>query len=208
MQPIFSAPRGATADGWTRHFHLYIPVADPKTWTRARNVLRRTVTFLSGDVWDFTFRERALRDQPASTEAPKFDSVSLFSGGLDSLTGAIDSLTAGRKVLLIGHYGGGTTSKFQENIYKELQRIYGESAVALRFQVLPPKLTRTDTDSPAEETQRTRSFLFFALGLAVADTINANTPLHVPENGLISLNVPMTGTVPEAPARGPLTHFM
>src|SRR5262249_6827304 len=35
-------------------------------------------------------------------------------------------------------------------------------------------------------------FLFLALGTTVANAIGENTPLFIPENGLISLNVPLT----------------
>jgi hypothetical protein len=45
---------------------------------------------------------------PASTLIPTpFDGVSLFSGGLDSLIGAIDSLNAGEAPLLVSHAGEG-----------------------------------------------------------------------------------------------------
>ena len=40
---------------------------------------------------------------------------------------------------------------------------------------------------------RARSILFMAVGIAVASMIQANPALTVPENGLISLNVPLTG---------------
>jgi hypothetical protein len=39
---------------------------------------------------------------------------------------------------------------------------------------------------------RSRSILFLSLGIAVAATLGGGTPLHVAENGLISLNVPLT----------------
>jgi hypothetical protein len=41
---------------------------------------------------------------------------------------------------------------------------------------------------------RSRSLLFFALGTAVAAALGEAVPLRVPENGLVSLNVPLTGT--------------
>src|SRR5205085_4443542 len=44
----------------------------------------------------------------------------------------------------------------------------------------------------AEDTMRSRSILFLALGTAIASASQAGTQLYVPENGLISLNVPLT----------------
>jgi hypothetical protein len=43
----------------------------------------------------------------------------------------------------------------------------------------------------SENTQRSRSFLFFALGALAASGMPDKTTLFVPENGLISLNVPL-----------------
>ena len=43
-----------------------------------------------------------------------------------------------------------------------------------------------------EKTERSRSFLFLSLGALFASTLNKENHLIVPENGLISLNVPLT----------------
>jgi hypothetical protein len=53
----------------------------------------------------------------------------------------------------------------------------------------PPKPTENTGKEP---TQRARSILFFGLGILAAAGIGDGTPLVVPENGLISLNVPLT----------------
>ncbi len=49
----------------------------------------------------------------------------------------------------------------------------------------------TDTVEHAgvEDTLRGRSFLFFALAVTAADAVDDDMVVHVPENGLISLNV-------------------
>ena len=43
-----------------------------------------------------------------------------------------------------------------------------------------------------ESTMRARSLLFLALGTAVASALPSGAPLYIPENGPISLNVPLT----------------
>ncbi len=50
----------------------------------------------------------------------------------------------------------------------------------------------------AEETLRSRSFVFIALGLYGAQAAGLQTPLYMFENGFIALNVPLT---PHAAAR-------
>jgi hypothetical protein len=46
-------------------------------------------------------------------------------------------------------------------------------------------------DMGTETTTRGRSFIFFALAALAASALHAGTPIYVPENGLISLNVPL-----------------
>src|SRR5438132_700143 len=67
------------------------------------------------------------------------------------------------------------------------QRYDANVAPYYRFWVSPPKIALGVT----EITTRGRSMLFLALGAAVADAVQA-TQLIVPENGFISLNVPLT----------------
>lgn len=87
-------------DSWTREIRLVVPVSDPTRWGAAAPTLKRSLDFLTGDRWTIGFRARPDRFTtitqvaPPSLIAPPFDSVSLFSGGLDSLIGAIDLLDA------------------------------------------------------------------------------------------------------------------
>ena len=57
------------------------------------------------------------------------------------------------------------------------------------FYVLPPLI---DPEHVGESTMRSRSILFLALGTLVGSALGLGTGLVVPENGLISLNVPLT----------------
>jgi 7-cyano-7-deazaguanine synthase in queuosine biosynthesis len=69
-----------------------------------------------------------------------------------------------------------------------LRRFYDETrAPFLPMWISPPK----GRNRASETTTRGRSVLFFALGIAVADALNADR-LVVPENGFISLNVPLS----------------
>jgi 7-cyano-7-deazaguanine synthase in queuosine biosynthesis len=44
-----------------------------------------------------------------------------------------------------------------------------------------------------EPSQRSRSLLFLAAGLAVAAGYGPDVPLYIPQNGFIGINVPLTG---------------
>jgi len=45
-----------------------------------------------------------------------------------------------------------------------------------------------------ENTSRSRSFLFLSAAICIADLIGDNTPVYIPENGFIGLNLPLTAS--------------
>lgn len=183
-------------DSWTREIDLYVPVGDTALWSGATDLVQRMLAFLTGDRWRVFVRARNKEnrtlfakpnDLPLSTP---FDCVCLFSGGLDSFVGAIDLLAAKRKPLLISHYWDVSTSS-QELCASRLGKVYGDMGPRhIRARV---GFTKNDFAKVAESepTQRGRSFLFFALATLAASGIGSKTTIFVPENGLISLNVPL-----------------
>lgn len=183
-------------DGWTRELRLAVPVSDPARWTAAAPIFTRMLNFLTGDRWALSFRSRPRRfariapARPARLCGPRFDDLALFSGGLDSLIGAIDALAAGRTPLLISHAGEGATSDAQSTIFEALKKQYPKIAFdRLRlWMTFPDGFVR---GSVGENTTRGRSFLFFALGVFAGMGLTSPFILKVPENGLIAVNVPL-----------------
>lgn len=182
-------------DAWTREIEVCIPVSDPSAWENSKPLLRTILNFLTGDKWDLQFRDRpvgraqlAVPTENLRTANP--DSVCLFSGGLDSFIGAIDLFSEGGSPLLVSHYWDGITSNHQTICSDALKAQFsGSEFNHIRARVGFP--TDIVDDAPVEDTLRARSFLFFALAALAADAIGGNVTIHVPENGLISLNVPL-----------------
>ena len=104
-------------DGWTREIRLIVPVSEPDIWIDAAPIFIRMLNFLTGDKWNLLFRHRphyATIISPRHSSAlfaPQFDDIALFSGGLDSLIRAINSLEMRRKPLLISHANEGAISE-------------------------------------------------------------------------------------------------
>ena len=183
-------------DSWTREIRLVVPVSDPTLWTRAITTLTKALNFLTGDRWTIGFRARPPRFATIVKEAPRslialpFDAVSLFSGGLDSLIGAIDLLQSGSTPLLVSHFGEGANSDAQGKLFAALRKHYDKSS----FERLRVGMTFEDgliDGVGSENSTRGRSFLFFALGVFAGTGLGKAFTLRVPENGLIALNVPL-----------------
>ncbi|MBE1426920.1 hypothetical protein H4684_003604 [Desulfomicrobium macestii] len=183
-------------DGWTRELRLIVPVSDPDRWTRATPILVRMLNFLTGDRWSLAFRARPSRIKLVSLPPlgrlidPPFNDLALFSGGLDSLIGAIDTLEIGNTPLFISHAGDSATSDAQSSLFEALKVQYPASPFKrLRLRMtFPGGFVRGSAD---ENTTRGRSFLFFALGVFAGSGFGGTFTLKVPENGLIAVNVPL-----------------
>ncbi len=192
--------RETSEDGWTREFALCLPVSNPARWRAAAPALAEAITFLTGDRWRLSFvpltgavvfPRRGVRRGRSRFALPMsaLDTVCLFSGGVDSLVGAIDHLerqTASR-LLLVGHHDGDMAGPFadQRHLIEPLRRAYPQ-------RLRPVFLRVGQTPSGSEITLRSRSLLFIALGIYGASAIGADVPLLIPENGTIALNFPLT----------------
>lgn len=190
-------PRKDAFDKWTRDMALYIPTSNVELWQSAVGLMQEFLSFLTGDHWMVHVRERKARRPSRNIKkwrkgkSLKHSTVSFFSGGLDSFIGAVDVLSSGEGLALVGHYHEAITKDAQARVFKNLVKsILPGQLDLLQFYICPPKaLTEVQ-----ESSSRSRSFLFLALGILVASALGGNGRLVVPENGFIGVNVPLTGT--------------
>lgn len=205
--------REAQTDRWVRRLRLHVPVSDAALWRDAASPFAKALTFLTNDAWNLRFRTIPPSEEAA---APLFgpDSVALFSGGLDSLAGAIDLLEGGRSVLLVGHYDSNLLRPRQQHLFEQLQAQYGSDRVQyqpfyLRLNPTSPQQVRQlPASSLRETTTRSRSFLFIAAASVAASIVQLHE-IQVPENGYISLNVPLeTSRLGACSTRTTHPHFL
>jgi len=149
--------------------------------------------------YDFAFRETQEQDQKATivqlslfSEAEsdlinaKDADVMLFSGGLDSLAGAIEHLNENpnRKLCLVSHKSNNTSTSIRSKLTENLKQIYGDHIISYEFECHNRDM------KTREETQRTRMFLFSAIAFAICNRLNKNA-LYIYENGVTSINIPI-----------------
>lgn len=110
----------------------------------------------------------------------------MLSGGMDSLIGTIDLVSQGRNPYAVSQIVRGDGQK-QDDFAQSLEL----SRIGLNHVARSPGLQ--------EPSQRARSIVFLAFGLAVATSLDRyhqgdRVPLYICENGFIAINPPLTVT--------------
>ncbi|ANA33346.1 hypothetical protein C6T69_00250 [Burkholderia multivorans] len=187
-------------DGWRRDLHFVVPVRNPDFWNgeEVKNALTSTLGFLSDDNYAFSFvkleQDHSFQDylefNDAQTLYGKPDQVVMFSGGLDSLAGALDEvLGQRRRVVLVTHKATPKLNTRHKTLQDLLAQKAGDNAphqISVRVHKKKP-LNR-------EYTQRSRSFLFVSIGATIAKMLGLSS-VRFYENGVISLNLPVCAQV-------------
>lgn len=182
-------PRNKADDNWSRDINLSIPVSDAVSWERAKLDLKNALDFLTSDNWNLSFSKvKRPYFQKKKNSLPlnaNIDNICLFSGGLDSLAGAINLIDESDNILLISHVDStGAASTIQQPLIKKIKENYPNKNIKQsQFHIY--------ADASNEETTRGRSILFHGLALFHAMNLDVNK-IIAPENGVISINLPLT----------------
>ena len=178
--------RKTSPDGWTREFEVVVGVSDPDFWNSQKALLESMLRFLTTDLWTFEFAKDTFACFPKKVEAPEEPCVALLSGGIDSLVGALDLVAQGIKPLAVSQTVLGDGDK---------QLLFArEIGSGLRHFQLNHNARAPGAN---ERSQRSRSLIFLTYGTVAATALapydkGATVPLYVSENGLISINPPLT----------------
>lgn len=175
--------RASSADGWTRVIELDIALQSPDLFIARKAEIEEMLRFLTGDFWSLTFMEGG-RPRPQSAAPARFDAdcVCLLSGGMDSLVGAIDLTAMGKRPLFVSQLVKGNRED-QHHLAQQL----GGADRHLLWNI------NVRSTVKHELSTRARSIVFYAFAAMAASALPDINPLHVfvPENGFISLNIPL-----------------
>ena len=181
-------------DNWSRYFKLYIPVVNTKKWQPVKELFQDALNFLTGDHWEIFFRQKDAEEKKKEEFPPHtITKVSLLSGGLDSFIGVTDLLASGADLAVVGHHKSqGFENLTQKKLIQILKSEYPDRQMQeFLFNAQP---IQQYNKFGKESSSRARSILFIGLGIAVANSYGDTIPLYIPENGLISLNIPLTSS--------------
>jgi len=196
--------RGGSADvhrdDWGRRLTLCIGVTDPTFWSSPAVVeaLGAALAFATDDEWSFAFSQAPAKigisqlslDLDDHVLLGQPDSVLLFSGGTDSLCALVDAVVQGKRPVVVCHTPA-----------KHITARIGDLLDEVRHHFTPgwqvPKLTfdiHRKGKEPESRSQRTRAFLYAALGAATALQLGL-TEVTLADNGYVSQNPPISGQI-------------
>lgn len=177
---------------WARSLKFIVKVRDIEFWNQpeVKSLLNEVLTFMSGDrEFIFLFESGhetmpfSLFDRNEFQIWPNTDTkVILFSGGLDSLAGAVSLLEeTNANICLVSHRSNPSIKRTQEGLYQALEKYYPGRVKHYKFDCNLSNCHRI------EETQRTRAFLYNSIAFSLATAYSQDT-MYVHENGITSLN--------------------
>ena len=179
-------------DGWSREFEVDICIPEFEMFRSVEPQINEMLSFLTGDYWECHFVGSATVKYPRYRITDRLDGISqvnLFSGGMDSLIGAIDYMeeNPSGKLFLASHYDSfmkGPSSD-QSAIIKQFYRKYDGRFLSMGPVMITPEIS-------LELSCRSRSLMFISIALVVAEYARCN--VGVPENGSVSLNYPLSSS--------------
>lgn len=187
-------------NAWRRDLHFIMPVRNPEFWRTpdVLDALLSTLGFLSDDNYQFDFvqmeKDYSIQEYLKFNDTQQLfglpEQVVMFSGGLDSLAGAIEEiLNQKRRVVLVTHK---STPKLN-NRHRNLEKLLAEKAGNCTPHHISVRIHKT-TELNHEYTQRSRSFLFVSIGATIARMLGLKS-VRFYENGVISMNLPVCAQV-------------
>lgn len=182
-------------DGWSRELDVTIKIPDSEEFDIQKGQLCQLLSYLTGDYWTLTFQETLPIKVTKHIDSSYFEDiaqVNLFSGGLDSLIGAIDFMSQypENRLFLASHYDGDMAGpRTDQN--KLLQHF--ASKYKGQYIVFPKRHSiKIISQQSAETTCRSRSLMFIAIALQIAEY--SRSRIVIPENGSVSLNYPLSAS--------------
>lgn len=186
-----------------RTIGLKVEVLQDSLWNRqdVRDSLHEVVEFVTGDFWDIEFE----RDSQEFTWPTSFlpfsktdDSplVCLYSSGLDSAAGLVARMNENpvRPVIPVTVWHQARQRHLVNRQYEFLRGHYRTKGFGTQIEPLIVKVAmkwKSAAEEKSQETsQRSRSFLFMALG-AIAAVMHGQQNVEMFESGIGAINLPL-----------------
>ncbi len=191
-------PKDREGMTWGRKIVLNVPMRRPDVWASQTvlEALQDTLMEFTEDQWEFVFETKSGDRRVSETQLLMTDlfgtepaRVSLFSGGLDSFAGTVQTIAnnpSERFVLVSGATHGRQITEQRAQV----GMLQGRTKASIQHLSITYGIHRIRGKRPVEEkSQRSRGFLYLTLG-ALTALMAKTSSLDVFENGVGALNLP------------------
>jgi 7-cyano-7-deazaguanine synthase in queuosine biosynthesis len=192
---IFAADRSierGEREYQNRSIKLSVPVVNTTALIPVRTQLEDILRTLSHDDWRIDFRQHTGTVEKSVDTSPNGGQTLLFSGGLDSLAAAIEFGRDKECLHLVSHV---TKNQFTRRSQESLCALLKKEKYNVRhhqfFVSAQSSSANSDVSFSAENSQRTRSFLFTTLGALTARRSGHQRVILVAENGQLAVHLPL-----------------
>lgn len=192
---VYAIDRGVerhrySIDGWSRELEVEICLPEFEQFHPIEEQINEMLSFLTGDYWTCHFVGTAQVTYGKYENTDRYEGitqVNLFSGGMDSLIGAVDYMTEhpDGKLFLASHYDSRMPGPLSDQ--RTLKRCFSRKYPGLYCSMDAVSIT---PGKSIELSCRSRSLMFLSIALVVANY--ADCMIVVPENGSVSLNYPLS----------------
>lgn len=191
-----ASPRG-DREQYRRFIDLRVAVSNFDQISPLGPALNRLLRRLSQDVWTVSFVPRSAVDGSDQTEARLSFEVDggktlLFSGGLDSLAGAVEFGKEETPLLLSSHITRNPATDGAQRELVDLLTANGFNVEHRHFFVSSRNGGPTGLDHQREPSQRTRSFVFLTLAILAARRTRRSEIVAMAENGQMAIHLPLS----------------
>lgn len=168
-----------------RTIRILISVSDKVRWDQVKTHIESTLQMLTnGDIFIFDFVQGQLPSRAFGFSIHDKRVASLFSGGLDSLSGVRWLLDQSLEPILVSHRSQYQIGKVQLKLVEALRKVSGQRLDFYR-------ISTQKNFQQREYSQFARSFLYLTLAAVFALELGLER-IFVFENGVISINLPIS----------------
>jgi Queuosine biosynthesis protein QueC len=179
-----------------RTIELSIPVVNHKTFISIKNEIEIALWNLSDDNWSLEFKRIGGVAEPARKWPGKNGKTILFSGGVDSFSGAVELIeqNGAKGVHLASHFTGNVViHQSQTDLYEHLKATVGQPQwTAIRTGGKKSPAAGFPADHEREDSQRTRSFMFLTIAALAARRSGHRQLVYIAENGQMAIHLPLS----------------
>lgn len=174
---------------------IHIAVREQSLWNTVKPLLRQTLSTLTGETYDFTFHQMASkRPPPKKVNRSHYETVCLFSGGIDSLCGLVSCRN--ETPLAVSIATSTLLSSVQKELFQKVSTLFALDETQHRIisirsrnpKNLGKKYKKLESKRKRQWicSMRSRSFLFLSIAAAYAAAKHIQK-MYIPENGIMAL---------------------